>query len=138
MKNLLFPHRFQLIGWILFVPCLILGVLLTFPFHIVNFSSFTIETITIDVAIIGIVLGALFIVCSKERVEDEMTRSIRLTSLLNALYVYAGLLIAGTIFINGLLFLSFAIINIALFPIIFMVSFQIEIHRYNKIADNEE
>lgn len=27
MHNLLFPHRFQPIGWILFIPALIFGVL---------------------------------------------------------------------------------------------------------------
>lgn len=85
MKNLLFPHIFQPIGWILFVPCLILGALIYF--EVLTLTGIA-ETIVNDIAIIGIAVGALLIVCSKERIEDEMTRSIRLSSLLNSLYIY--------------------------------------------------
>lgn len=136
MKNYLFPHIFQPIGWIMFVLSLVTGIAVYFGMQV--FGSGITETIAIDSAIIGIALGALFIVCSKERVEDEMTRSIRLASLLNSIYVYVILLVFCTILINGVHFLLFAVFNLVLFPIIFVINFRLEMHRYNKMCEDEE
>lgn len=134
MKNLLFPHQFQLIGWILFIPALITGTLICFG--VLSLTGVA-ESVVNDTVIISIALGALFIVCSKERNEDEMTRSIRLASLLNSLYVYVILLVACTIAINGIAFVWFAFINLGLFPIVFVCNFKLEMRRYNKLSDNE-
>jgi cytochrome bd-type quinol oxidase subunit 2 len=134
MKNLLFPHQFQLIGWILFIPALITGTLICFG--VLSLTGVA-EHVVNDTVIISIALGALFIVCSKERNEDEMTRSIRLASLLNSLYVYVILLVACTIAINGIAFVWFAFINLGLFPIVFVCNFKLEMRRYNKLSDNE-
>ena len=136
MKNFLFPHIFQPIGWIMFVPSLIIGAIIYFYMPV--FGAGITETIAIDSVIIGIALGALFIVCSKERYEDEMTKSIRLASLLNSIYTYVILLVGSTILINGVNFLVFTVINLVLFPIIFVCNFRLEIHRYNKICQDEE
>lgn len=135
MKNILFPHIFQPIGWILFVPSLIAGALIYFS--VLSFSGVT-EIVVNDLVVVGIALGSLFVVCSKERIEDEMTNSIRLSSLLNSLYVYVVLLISCTILINGVAFLMFAMFNLVLFPIIFVCNFRMEMHRYNKMWEDEE
>ncbi|MDE6279911.1 MAG: hypothetical protein K2M05_08045 [Paramuribaculum sp.] len=131
MKKLLFPHIFQSIGWIMFIPAMIAGALIYF--NILGFSA-NIETVVYNLVIIGIALGALFIVCSKERIEDEMIQSIRLASLLNSIYVYVAMLIIFTIVFNGFDFLRFAVINLVLLPILFVINFRLEIHRYNKIS----
>ncbi len=135
MKNLLFPHGFQLIGWLLFIPALIMGILCYFD--LCGFYG-TVETIVNDAIIIGVALGALFIVCSKERNEDEMTRSIRLAALLNSLYVYIVLLITSTLLLNGLTYLNFMVANLVLLPIIYVVVFRLEMQRYNKMSEDEE
>lgn len=135
MKNLLFPHIFQPIGWIMFIPALILGALIYF--EVICLSGMT-ETVVNDIAIIGIALGALFIVCSKEPIEDEMIQSIRLASLLNSIYIYVLLLVTCTVAINGIGFLKFAILNLVLFPMLFVCNFKLEMHRYNKMCENEE
>lgn len=134
MKNLLFPHQFQLVGWILFIPALVAEALICFGALPLTGIA---ESVVNDTVIISIVLGALFIVCSKERNEDEMTRSIRLASLLNSLYVYVILLVACTIAINGIAFVWFSFINLGLFPIVFVCNFKLEMRRYNKLSDNE-
>ena len=136
MKNYLFPHIFQPIGWIMFVLSLITGIAIYSSIPV--FGADIAETLAIDSAIIGIALGALFIVCSKERVEDEMTKSIRLASLLNSIYAYVALLVGCTILINGVKFLVFAVFNLVLFPIIFVCNFRLEMHRYNKMCEDEE
>lgn len=130
MKNLLFPHIFQPIGWLIFTPSLIMGALIFFG--LVGFQGI-VETVINDFVIVGIAIGALFIVCSKERFEDEMTKSIRLASLLHSLYAYVILLVVCTIFINGNNFIMFAIFNLVLLPIIFVFNFRLEMHHYNKM-----
>ncbi len=135
MKNLLFPRIFQPIGWIMFIPSLIVGALIYFS--VLSFAGIT-ETVINDLVIIGIALGALFIVCSKERIEDEMTKSIRLASLLNSIYAYVILLVTCTILINGADFLVFAVFNLVLLPILFVCNFRLEMRRYYKMFEDEE
>lgn len=135
MKNLLFPRQFHLVGWLLFIPAAIVGMLLYFSFC--NFHGVT-EIVVNDAVIIGIALGALFIVCSKERHEDEMTRAIRLASLLNAMYMYVVILIASTLLLNGVAYFQFMILNLVLLPMIFVIIFRLELQRYNKMSDDEE
>ncbi|MCM1356304.1 MAG: hypothetical protein NC212_07860 [Staphylococcus sp.] len=135
MKNLLFPHCFQPIGWILFIPSLIAGTLALYSELPLAGRA---ETIVNDLIIIGVALGSLFIVCSKTRTEDEMVQSIRLASLLNSLYTYVVILIMCTVLLNGVEFLMFAIIDLALLPIIFVCIFRLEMQRYNKMTEDEE
>lgn len=135
MKNLLFPRSFRLVGWILFVPAIIMGILIVSGSCALTGVAETVEN---DAVIIGIALGAVFIVCSKEAREDEMTRSIRLSALLNALYVYVALLIASTLLINGVEFFWFMVVNLVLLPVIYVVMFRLEMHRYNKMSEDEE
>lgn len=135
MKNLLFPGEFQVVGWLLFVPAVILGILI---YCGVVSSEGLLETILNDMAIIGIIVGSIFIVCSKEKHEDEMIRSIRLASLLNAVYIYGVILIAAVLLVNGLAFVSVMIVNLVLLPLIYVVVFRLEIHRYNKMSEDEE
>ena len=135
MKNLLFPRQFHLVGWLLFIPAAIVGMLLYFSFC--NFHGVT-EIVVNDAVIIGIALGALFIVCSKERHEDEMTRAIRLASLLNTMYMYVVILIASTLLLNGVAYFQFMILNLVLLPVIFVIIFRLELQRYNKMSDDEE
>ena len=135
MKNLLFPHAFQLVGWVMFVPSLLMGALVYFG--VFSFAG-SVETVVNDSVIIGIALGALFVVCSKERVEDEMTRSIRLASLLNSIYVYVVLLIGCTILLNSVDYWAFAVFNRVMLPILFECNFRSEMHRYNKMCEDEK
>ncbi len=135
MKNLLFPSAFHILGWILFIPALIAGLLI---YADLLRPTGILETAINDAVIIGIALGSLLIVCSKEKTEDEMTRAIRLSAILNALYVYVILLILSTILINGVEFMEFAIVNLVLFPIIYVLIFRLEMHRFHKMIEDEE
>lgn len=135
MKNLLFHRIFQPIGWIMFIPSMIMGAIVYFG--VLSFSGIT-ETVVNDLIIIGIALGALFIVCSKERVEDEMTKLIRLSSLLNSIYIDVVLIVVCTILINGVDFIMFSVFNLVLLPILFVCNFRLEMHRYYKMCENEE
>lgn len=122
-------------GWILFIPAIVMAVLLYC--EVLSFAG-TAEIIINDAVIIGAALGAIFIVCSKEACEDEMTRALRLSALLNSLYVYVILLIACTLFVNGLAFLQFMFVNLILFPVIYVLIFSLEMNRFKRMCENEE
>lgn len=135
MKTFLFPHTFRPIGWIVLVPTLILGILLLDGILSVDGS---VETILTDTAIIGIALGSIFITCSRERIEDEMTSSIRLKALLTSLYTYVVFLVIWTLAVNGMAYLYVMAASLVMLPIIFVVRFRYEMHRYCKIKSDEE
>lgn len=134
MKNFLFPHVFRPIGWILFLPALLLGIVLFCGLY--SFDGLT-EIIVNDVAIIGIALGALFITCSRERIEDEMTGAIRLRALLSALYAYVVFLVIETLVVNGMAYFYVMTANLVAFPIIFALRFRYEMHKYYTISDEK-
>lgn len=135
MKTFLFPHTFRPIGWIVLLPTLILGILLLDGILSVDGS---VETILTDTAIIGIALGSIFITCSRERIEDEMTSSIRLKALLTSLYTYIVFLVIWTLAVNGMAYLYVMAASLVMLPIIFVVRFRYEMHRYYKIKSDEE
>lgn len=135
MKNLLFPRGFHKLGWILFIPALVMGIICYFNLY--TFSEVA-GIIVHDIVIVGITLGALFIVCSKEKCEDEMTRSIRVSSLLNALYGYSAVLIVTTLLINGIEYIRVMAFNIVLLPMLFVLIFRLEMRRYYKMSVDEE
>lgn len=135
MKTFLFPHTFRPIGWIVLVPTLILGILLLDGILSVDGS---VETILTDTAIIGIALGSIFITCSRERIEDEMTSSIRLKALLTSLYTYIVFLVIWTLAVNCMAYLYVMAASLVMLPIIFVVRFRYEMHRYYKIKSDEE
>ena len=56
MKNMLFPTWCRILGWMLFIPSVILGVMCETD---VMTLSGVIETAVNDTVIIGIVVGAL-------------------------------------------------------------------------------
>lgn len=136
MKIFLFPHTFRPIGWIVLVPTLLLGILLLTGGLSIDGSI--IETMLTDTAIIGIAIGSIFITCSRERIEDEMTSTIRLKALLSSLYTYVVFLIIWTLAINGMAYIYVMIASLVLLPMIFVVLFRYEMHKYYKIKSDEE
>ena len=135
MKNYLFPHECQVVGWLLFLPSTAMAII----FHLGLWGiSSILGSLLNNVMIIGIALGAIFIVCSKEAHEDEMTRAIRLASLLNSLYVYVALLVTSTLTLYGPDYIEFMAVNMVLLPIIYVIIFRLEMRRYNKMSEDEE
>lgn len=140
MKTILLPRAFSTIGWILLVPSLLLGIFIIFIEPGGSFwgSYSIVETIVNDIAIIGSALGALFITCARLRHEDEMTTSLRLHSLLLAIYIYVGILVVSTLAVNGLPYSYFMVVNLAMFPVIFAFVFRIKLLHYFKQPEDEK
>ena len=82
-----------------------------------------------NVAIIGTIIGGIMATCSREKIEDEMISSIRLESLLTALYVNYGIMIIASLFVYDLDFLYVMLYGMFTILIIFMVVFRWKIWR---------
>lgn len=156
-SNYLFPNRFKKIGWFLFVPSVILGILLLTGVLKINFLGvkvfailadpellktkfFTITENNILDEIIGILLivGALFIAFSKEKSEDEFIAKIRLESLVWATYVNYAILIFTIIFIYDLSFFIVLVCNMFTMLIFFVIRFNWALYKSkNQLGDEE-
>ena len=147
MRNLLLPHSFRRIGWVLLaitVP-LALFYFVSDPLNnsilsraCINPAAFNIiEKVIINFLIIGSSLGSLFVGCARVREEDEMTRTIRLNALLTALYIYVGIIAVTALFIYGLLYIYVMYVNLCLFPLVFMIVFELRMRAYRKLSDEE-
>ena len=101
----LFPHRYRLIGWLIFVPSVILGIAVMYadfqiswltasflnePMKIVMGTSTTnlvdVQNLTDEMAGLGIIVGLLLIAFSREKIEDEMIGQLRLEALQWSVY----------------------------------------------------
>ena len=131
MKTLLFPHRFKQIGWIIFAITAAIGAYILFTD---NTDSYLLN----NIAIIGISIGAILATCSREKVEDEMTEQIRLSSLLVALYINYAILIVCSLLIYDLDFLQVMLYNMFTILLIFMVVFRWKIWRAKKGVEDEQ
>ena len=131
MKTLLFPHSFQKWGWCIFAIGVIFGIY-------AMVADYGTSYLVNNIAIIGTVSGAILVTCSREKIEDEMVRQIRLNSLLVALYVNYAVLIICSLFIYGLDFLYVMMYNMFTILLIFMVVFRYRMWRLNKEVKDEE
>ena len=130
MKTPLFPHPFQRIGWIVFAIGIELGVYaITKGFD----GSYTLNNLTI----ISIIVGGILATCSREKIEDELTQQLRLSSLLVALYINYAALVVCALALYDLDFLNVMIYNMFTILLIFMVVFRWKIWRLKRGGDNE-
>ena len=156
--NYLFPHKFRLIGWILFIPSAVLGFMIMFndfEFSFLNIKTLSLfptpflstgtrETWSIindnfsnELAGILLIVSAIFIAFSKEKKEDEYIAKIRLESLLWATYITFAIHIFCMLFFYDLTYLTSMIINMFTLLIVFIVRYNFIIYR-SKYISNEE
>lgn len=97
MKNLLLPHKFGWIGWIILIPSAILGFDMLFSLLPDWNGISTTGMVLNNIAIIGVTTGFIFVGFAKKKDEDEYSMALRLDSLLKAVYLSYGLLIATSL-----------------------------------------
>ena len=153
----LFPSQFKIIGWIIFIPTMILGIywiyaepepdFLTidvwalFNSEILqpdSFSNFTNNNILDEILAITLIISSIFIAFSKEKHEDEYISIIRLESLVWATYINYAILILSIIFVYGLSFLWIFIFNMFTILIFFIIRFNWAIYKMRKTIENEK
>ena len=150
-NRFLFPHQFKLIGWIIFLPAVILGLLITlfdytpFEWNATVFAIYDgglfeaskamtlVENNVFDEIIsIAAIVGGILAAFSKEKDEDEYIAQIRLESLLWATYINYGFLLFSSLFIYGLGFYQIMIFNMFTLLFIFLVRFNFILYKTSK------
>ena len=131
MKALLFPHGFQKWGWCIFTVGILAGIYIV----AVDFDS---GSLLNNIAIIGVISGGILATCSCEKIEDEMVRQIRLNSLLIALYVSHAILVAFSLLVYGLDFLTVMMYNMFTILLVFMAVFRYKMWRAKKGVEDEQ
>jgi hypothetical protein len=152
-KNLLLPHGLKKIGWILLTPSLILGVAIASGLlnldKLAKSLGFENKTKGLDfttpfergvdtIAILGIVIGVLFVACSREKIEDELTSHIRLDALMLAFYIYFGMVVLITLFVYEIDYILYMTYSVLGFMVLFLAIFRIKLWRLRKEGSNEE
>ncbi len=156
--NYLFPNKYKTIGWCLYVPFFILGVMLMLQIGVdddlVRIPWFALSCSNIlsplecfvpmkevgfmyEIVIIGLILSLLFIAFAREKDEDEFTISLRMKSMIWAFKVDAVFLIIGTLFVFGLAYLDFLFIFIFLIFMLYIVRFYYELYKMRRANDEE-
>ena len=90
--------------------------------------------------IIGVILiiSGLMVAFSKEKQEDEFISKLRLESLVWATYVNYAVLLVSMLFVFGISFLWVMIFNMFTILLFFIVRFNWQLRKLNKIVENEE
>lgn len=158
-QHFLLPHRFKTIGWVILIPTLLLciGVLLNnygfgndfddsakSLFRWLGFNVRTTDWISSaghwinNLCIFGLVIGGLFVGCSRERTEDEMIARLRLDALLVALWINYAILLVAALLVYDLQFIDVMIYNLFTMLGIFVIVFQWKLWRLKHTAQDEE
>jgi hypothetical protein len=156
-NKILLPNRYKKIGWLLFIPFMLIGLMITiFDFQIdgLTFNTFAIfyDKENMSVGVLGIVndnltneivavlflTGALLVMFSKEKNEDEYIASIRLNALLWSVLVNYILLIFMFVFVYGFIFLNVMVYNMFTTLIIFIFRFNYILYKNSKLNINEK
>ena len=158
-KDYLFPHRFKWIGWSLFLPFALLffvgGMftnaidddLISFPTLVIEagfhhdaelFVGVQHEGMFDEICIVAMSLGLLFVAFSREKDEDEYVEHLRLHSFVWAIKANTVLLILGTWFFFGGLYLWFILFWLISLFLIYIAKFQWELRKMRKEGGDEE
>ena len=162
--NFLFPHKCRIIGWILFIPAIVLGCMVVFnnfEFSFLNIKmlslfptdfnatpgipstsssplwEITSDNFTQEFTGVLFIVSALMVAFSKEKNEDEYIAKIRLESLLWATYVTCGIQIFCLLFFYSFSYLIPMIVNMFMLLIVFIIRYYFIIFRL-KLQNNEK
>lgn len=137
----LFPHHFKMIGWFIFIPSLIFGLIslsgvmnFEISLPVIYNSGFLnnedqgfLQTANIDLFpnLFGvlIIIGGILVGFSKEKIEDEYISSLRLKSVFWSLIVTYSIVLILFISIFGSLFFTAMIFSIFLPLVLYVFRF---------------
>lgn len=155
--HFLFPHAYKRLGWMVLIPSLLVGFVVLVLNYEPSAFDFQMPAIFIDEffgkkALFGtvennilneimgvlIIIGALLVGFSKEKMEDEFIAKIRLESLVWSVYVNYGVLLFAFLFIYDLSFLWVMIFNMFTLLLFFIVRFHWQLQKLKKTFSHEE
>ena len=147
-KSYLLPVGFKKAGLWMVVPFLVLSALClcdsdvlvnicinaTVPAVISHEGWFRMtETSLIEeIAMLGLLASLVFIALSREQDEDEMTAHIRMQSFVWSTWATSIVLAMGILFVYDLEFLTFMFLTMYLYLMLYIVKFNLAMHRERK------
>lgn len=165
-KNYLFPNRFKWIGWCLFLPFALLFFVGQAYFDVIDDDLISFPTLMIairelgindggsatnglvagfqregmfhEICIVAMSIGLFFVAFARERDEDEYVEHLRMYSFVWSIKVNTVLLVLGTWFFFGSLYLWFILIWMISLFLIYIAKFQWELYQMRKGVGNEE
>lgn len=156
-SDYLFPNKFKKMGWFILIPSVIIGLVTLIVEYEPTFLDFSVPAMFIndfskDKHIFGmvennilneifgvlIIISALLVAFSKEKIEDEYLSKIRLESLVWAVYVNYAILLFSLLFIYGLSFFWVLVFNMFTVLIFFIVRFNWQSSKLKNSALYEE
>ena len=154
-SNYLFPTTCKRVGWVLFVPFAILGLIILFsvfelpelPCKVIALfngpewineksigPSPIFQVITDDIVeeiiIIGLIISLSLIVFSREKDEDEFVEHLRAKSLIWSLKANAILLLSATLLLYDVNFFVFSWIYMFSIFALFIIKFEYELYHF--------
>ena len=150
--NYLLPNRYKKIGWILFIPGIILGILFLIYEPQPKFLDATVFAIAEslfkfsfiknnvydEITALLLIIGPIFIAFSRQKSEDEYISKIRLDSLVWATYVNYIIVILAIIFVYDFGFYWVILLNMFTILIFFIIRFNWALIKSRKQIQNEE
>lgn len=144
----LFPNKFRLIGYVLFIPSAILGLLVMyneFSFSWLalpqpeNPSIFSMNdyNLTNELALAAIIVSLLFIAFAKEKKEDEYVQSLRSNSLVLAVIINYVVLFIANITLYDTHFLEFLFYNLFTPLLAYIVIYNVRLFRDKQLLNTE-
>ena len=156
--NFLFPNSWKIVGWLLFIPGIVLVLVGSFlnisiddifqtkvlavysdPFLGTSGWLKWIENgIADELLTVMVIGGGLLVGFSKMKNEDEMIASLRYESLVWATYLNYGIILFTTLFVFGVAYMNVLIHNLFTLLIFFILRFHYRIYKLSKSGDDEE
>lgn len=156
--HFLFPSRFRMFGWLIFIPALLVALAVPFTaldidemltakvFAIADngvfaqngFFRFNENSIGDEVLLSLLIVGGILIGFSKQKNEDEYIAQIRYESLVWATYFNFVVLLLATLFIYGLYYFEVLVANVFTLLLFFVIRFHVMLYKFNKSTPDEE
>jgi hypothetical protein len=154
----LLPYKFKRIGWFLFVPAVVFGLISLFydwepAFLDVQVWGYTgledimgkldiiqtpVNNILNEICGVLIIVGGLMVAFSKEKEEDELITTIRLESLVWATYWNYAILILAFVLVYDMAFFTVMVFNMFTILVLFIVKFNWALHKLRNSLVHEE
>ena len=146
-KSYLLPVGFKKAGLWMVVPFLVLCVLCLCGDVLVNagfnarvpavishegWFCMTKTSLIEEIAMLGLLASLVFIALSREQDEDEMTAHIRMQSFVWSTWATSIVLALGILFVYDLEFLTFMFLTMYLYLMLYIVKFNLAMHRERK------
>lgn len=150
LNNLLLPNKYRKLGFILFIPAIILlNAVYMYEYSIPfmsyedptktgNFLDFNNHDFSDELALLITFFSLFCIAFSKEKKEDEYLQGIRLRALQISVYLNYLVLVLATILIYGGGYMYVLFGNLFTILIIFIIVYYYQVHIKGRLSKEEQ